>query len=75
MRDPDHPAKVIALGRTPSRRCKPPTLHVAKSEPAGDIADEIAYKTALPIDESQIAPEQATNSLLAVGMAAAARTD
>jgi putative methyltransferase (TIGR04325 family) len=36
-----------------------------------DIIDVIAYKTALPIDPRQFAPEQAVNSIVAVGMAAA----
>ena len=36
-----------------------------------DIADVIAYKTALPVDQRQFAPEQAINSILAVGLAAA----
>lgn len=36
-----------------------------------DIADVIAYKTALPVDQRQFAPEQAINSILAVGIAAA----
>jgi putative methyltransferase (TIGR04325 family) len=36
-----------------------------------DIVDVIAYKTALPIDSRQFAPEQAVNSIVAVGMAAA----
>jgi putative methyltransferase (TIGR04325 family) len=38
---------------------------------AHDIADVIAYKTSLPFDPRQIAPEQALNSLIAVGMSAA----
>jgi putative methyltransferase (TIGR04325 family) len=40
-----------------------------------DIADVIAYKTTLPVDTRQFAPEQAINSVLAVGIAAAATTD
>jgi putative methyltransferase (TIGR04325 family) len=40
-----------------------------------DIADVIAYKTALPVDSRQFAPEQAINSILAIGIAAAAITD
>ncbi len=36
-----------------------------------DIADVIAYKTAIPVDQRQFAPEQAINSILAVGIAAA----
>jgi putative methyltransferase (TIGR04325 family) len=36
-----------------------------------DIADVIAYKTALPVDQRQFAPEQAINSILAVGLTAA----
>jgi putative methyltransferase (TIGR04325 family) len=39
------------------------------------IADVIAYKAALPVDARQFAPEQAVNSILAVGIAAAATTD
>jgi putative methyltransferase (TIGR04325 family) len=35
------------------------------------IADVIAYKTALAVDSRQFAPEQALNSILAVGIAAA----
>jgi putative methyltransferase (TIGR04325 family) len=35
-----------------------------------DIADVIAFKTALPVDPRQFAPEQALNSILAVGIAA-----
>jgi putative methyltransferase (TIGR04325 family) len=35
------------------------------------VADVVAYKTALPIDALQLAPEQAVNSMLAVGFAAA----
>jgi putative methyltransferase (TIGR04325 family) len=35
------------------------------------IADVIAYKTAIPIDHRQFTPEQAINSILAVGIAAA----
>jgi putative methyltransferase (TIGR04325 family) len=37
----------------------------------GDIADVIAYKTALHVDHRQLAPEQAINSILAVGITAA----
>jgi putative methyltransferase (TIGR04325 family) len=40
-----------------------------------DIADVIAYKTALPIDPRQFAPEQALNSILSIGVAAAEITD
>lgn len=36
-----------------------------------DIADVISFKTALPIDTRNFSPEQALNSILAVGMAAA----
>jgi len=36
-----------------------------------DIADVIAYKTALPADPRQFAPEQALNSIVAVGIVAA----
>lgn len=36
-----------------------------------DIADVIAYKTALPVDHRQFAPEQAINSIVALGIAAA----
>lgn len=36
-----------------------------------DIANVIAYKTALPVDHRQFVPEQAINSILAVGIAAA----
>ncbi|MGB6509110.1 MAG: methyltransferase, TIGR04325 family [Xanthobacteraceae bacterium] len=36
-----------------------------------DIADVIAYKTAIPMDQRQFAPEQAINSILTVGIAAA----
>jgi len=36
-----------------------------------DIAEVIAYKTALPVDHRQFAPEQAINSILAVGITAA----
>ncbi len=36
-----------------------------------DIADVIAYKTALPVDQRQFVPEQAINSIMAVGIAAA----
>jgi putative methyltransferase (TIGR04325 family) len=35
------------------------------------IADVIAYKTALPVDPRHFVPEQAVNSILAVGIAAA----
>jgi putative methyltransferase (TIGR04325 family) len=35
------------------------------------VADVVAYKTALPVDVWQLAPEQAVNSMLAVGFAAA----
>jgi putative methyltransferase (TIGR04325 family) len=37
----------------------------------GEIADVIAYKAALAVDLRQFAPEQAVNSILAVGIAAA----
>ncbi len=37
----------------------------------GDIADVIAYKASLPVDLRQFAPEQAINSILAVGISAA----
>jgi putative methyltransferase (TIGR04325 family) len=40
----------------------------------GEIADVIAYKTALAIDPRQLAPEQAINSILAVGISAAETT-
>ena len=36
-----------------------------------DIADVIAFKTALPLDARQFVPEQALNSIIAVGIAAA----
>ncbi len=36
-----------------------------------DIAEVIAYKTSVPVDPRQFAPEQAINSILAVGIAAA----
>lgn len=36
-----------------------------------DIADVIAYKTSLAFDRRQIAPEQALNSIIAVGVCAA----
>jgi hypothetical protein len=36
-----------------------------------DLADVIAYKTALPVDPRQIAPEQAINTIMSVGIAAA----
>jgi putative methyltransferase (TIGR04325 family) len=36
----------------------------------GDIADVIAYKTSLAIDQRHLAPEQAINSILALGIAA-----
>ncbi len=35
-----------------------------------DIADVFAYKTAIPVDNRELAPEQALNSILAVGIAA-----
>jgi putative methyltransferase (TIGR04325 family) len=38
---------------------------------SSDIADVIAYKTALAVDHRQFAPEQAINSILAVSIAAA----
>jgi putative methyltransferase (TIGR04325 family) len=40
-----------------------------------DIADVIAYKTSLAFDHRQIAPEQAINSILALGICAAEITD
>jgi putative methyltransferase (TIGR04325 family) len=40
----------------------------------GEIAEVIAYKTALAIDPRQLAPEQAINSILAVGISAAETT-
>jgi hypothetical protein len=40
-----------------------------------DIADVVAHKTALPVDHRMYAPEQAINSILAVGIAAAEVTD
>ncbi len=40
-----------------------------------DIADVIAYKTSLAIDHRQLAPEQAINSILALGISAAEITD
>ena len=40
-----------------------------------DIADVIAYKTAFPIDPRHFAPEQALNSILAIGIAAAEVAD
>ena len=39
------------------------------------IADVIAYKTSLGVDPRQFAPEQAVNSILSVGIAAAAITE
>src|SRR6516165_9706051 len=39
------------------------------------IADVIAYKTALAVDPRQFVPEQALNSILAVGIAAADITE
>jgi len=36
-----------------------------------EIADIIAYKTAIPVDPRLFAPEQATNSILSIGIAAA----
>jgi hypothetical protein len=36
-----------------------------------DIADVIAYKTSLAFDRRQIAPEQALNSIIALGICAA----
>lgn len=39
-----------------------------------EIADVIAYKTALAIDPRQLAPEQAINSILAIGISAAETT-
>jgi len=38
---------------------------------ADDIAEVIAYKTSLAFDPRQIAPEQALNSVIAIGIAAA----
>lgn len=35
-----------------------------------DIADVFAYKTAIPVDNRQFAPEQALNAIVAVGIAA-----
>lgn len=40
-----------------------------------EIADVIAYKTAIPVDPRHFAPEQAINSILAVGIAAAEIAD
>jgi putative methyltransferase (TIGR04325 family) len=40
-----------------------------------DIADVIAFKTAIPVDNGQFAPEQAMNSIVAVGIAAAELTE
>jgi putative methyltransferase (TIGR04325 family) len=40
-----------------------------------DIADVVAHKTAPPVDHRMYAPEQAINSILAVGIAAAEVTD
>jgi putative methyltransferase (TIGR04325 family) len=40
----------------------------------GEIADVIAHKTSLAVDHRQLAPEQAINSILAVGIAAAETT-
>lgn len=37
----------------------------------GDIADVIAYKTSLAFDRRQVAPEQALNSIVALGICAA----
>ena len=36
-----------------------------------DLADVIAFKTALPIDKTHLAPEQAINTILSIGIAAA----
>jgi putative methyltransferase (TIGR04325 family) len=41
----------------------------------GDIADVIAYKTSLAVDHRQLAPEQAINSILAIGITAAEISD
>jgi putative methyltransferase (TIGR04325 family) len=41
----------------------------------GDIADVIAYKASLAFDRRQVAPEQALNSIIAVGIGAAEITD
>jgi putative methyltransferase (TIGR04325 family) len=42
----------------------------------GEIADVVAFMTtAMPIDNLQVAPEQAVNSILAVGITAAEITD
>ena len=40
-----------------------------------DIADVIAFKAALPVDPAQFAPEQALNSILAVGISGAEITN
>jgi putative methyltransferase (TIGR04325 family) len=40
-----------------------------------DVADVIAYKTSLAFDRRQIAPEQALNSIIALGICAAETTD
>jgi putative methyltransferase (TIGR04325 family) len=40
-----------------------------------DIADVIAYKTALPVDPRHYPPEQALNSILSIGIAAAEVAD
>jgi len=40
-----------------------------------DIADVVAYKTAVPVDPRQLAPEQALNSILSIGVAAAEVAD
>jgi putative methyltransferase (TIGR04325 family) len=40
-----------------------------------EIADVVAFKTGLPFDNLQVAPEQAVNSILAVGLAASEFTD
>lgn len=37
----------------------------------GEIADVIAYKTALPVDPRHFAPEQAINTIVSIGIAAA----
>jgi len=37
----------------------------------GEVADVVAFRTAVPVDALQLVPEQAINSILAVGIAAA----
>jgi hypothetical protein len=41
----------------------------------GDLAEVIAYKTSLAFDSRQVAPEQALNSIIALGIRAAKITD